>query len=222
MMQKQLTPLSRCQQLQSVIIESANQNRDNPASHWYRNTFGHVYIAPDSLKQPDRAFVSAVCKMQKRMGSELNADEKRAIQMWLPITATPPFAANHATTSIADLVAQLPGTVNGGGKRKADEISEEYNSNSDDCFDHVIGSAAVVERLWSVARYILTTNRSSLSPVLFEALLFLRSNRTLWDVRTVQRALLAVREDQKSDRLKNKLAEVAEADGEDEDGEDTD
>jgi hypothetical protein len=38
----------------------------------------------------------------------------------------------------------------------------------------------------------------------------------------VQRALLAVREDQKSDRLKKKLAEVAEADGEDEDGEDTD
>ena len=38
----------------------------------------------------------------------------------------------------------------------------------------------------------------------------------------MQRALFAVREDQKSDRLKKKLAEVAEADGEDEDGEDTD
>ena len=98
-------------------------------------------------------------------------------------TATLALSANHATT-IADLVAQLPGTVDGGGKRKADEISEEYYINSDDCFDYVIGSAAVVERLWSVARYILTTNRSSLSPVLFEALLFLRSNRTLWDVRT--------------------------------------
>jgi len=36
----------------------------------------------------------------------------------------------------------------------------------------------------------------------------------------VQRALLALREDQKSDQLKKKLAEVA--DGEDEDGEDTD
>ena len=66
----------------------------------------------------------------------------------------------------------------------------------------------------------MTTNRSVLSPVLFEALLFLRSNCTLWDVRTVQRALLALREDQKSDQLKKKLAEVA--DGEDEDGEDTD
>ena len=85
----------------------------------------------------------------------------------------------------------------------------------------MIGSAAVVERLWSVARYTLTTNHLSLSPVLFEALLFLHSNRTLWDVRTVQRALLAVREDQNSDWLKKKLAKVAEADGEDEDGEDT-
>ena len=65
-----LTPLSQCQQLQSVIIESANQNRDNPASHWYRNLFGNAYIAPDSFKQPDRAFVSAACKMQKQIGSE--------------------------------------------------------------------------------------------------------------------------------------------------------
>ena len=48
-------------------------------------------------------------------------------------TVTLALSANHATT-IADLVAQLPGTVDGGGKRKADEISEEYNSNSDDCF----------------------------------------------------------------------------------------
>jgi hypothetical protein len=182
--------------------------------------FGNVYIALDSLKQPDRAFVSAVCKMQKQMGSELNADEKSAIKRWLPKTATVAVLANHATT-VAELVAQLPGTVDGGGKLKADEISEEYYSNSNDCFDHVIGSAAVVERLWSVARYTLTTNHLSLSPVLFEALLFLHSNRTLWDVRTVQRALLAVRDDQKSDRLKKKLTEVAEADGEDEDGEDT-
>jgi len=38
----------------------------------------------------------------------------------------------------------------------------------------------------------------------------------------VQRALLAVREDQKSNWLKKKSAKVAKADGEDEDGEDTD
>ena len=60
-----------------------------------------------------------------------------------------------------------------------------------------------------IARYILTTTRSTLEPILFEALLFLRANGTLWDIRTVQKALLAVRDDLKSDRLKKKLAEVA-------------
>ena len=77
---------------------------------------------------------------------------------------------------------------------------------------------------WARSRITMTpwrTNHSVLSPVLIETLLFLRSNRTLWDVRTVKRALLVIREDQKSDRLKKKLAEVAEADGEDEDGDDT-
>ena len=69
----------------------------------------------------------------------------------------------------------------------------------------------------------MTTNCLSLSPaVLSEALMFLRSNCTLWDVRTVQRALLAVREDQKSDWLKKKSAKVAKADGGDGDDEDTD
>ena len=55
----------------------------------------------------------------------------------------------------------------------------------------------------------MTTTRSTLSPIIFEALLFLRANGTLWDVRTVQRALLAVRDYLRSDRLKSKLAEVA-------------
>ena len=126
--------------------------------------------------------------------------------------------------SIADLVAQLPKTGDvvgnsktGGGKRKSGEISEV--SNNDDCFDHVIGSAAEVERLWSIERYILTTTRSTLEPILFEALLFLRANGTLWNIRTVQKALLAVRDDLKSDRLKKKLAEVAVA--EDVDGEES-
>ena len=69
----------------------------------------------------------------------------------------------------------------------------------------------------------MTANFLSLSPaVLSEALLFLHSNGTVWDVRTVQRALLAVREVQKSDSLKKKSAEVAEAFGKDEDGEDND
>ena len=52
--------------------------------------------------------------------------------------------SNNVTA--AHLVAQLSGNKAGNEKRKADEICVKM----DHCFDHVIGSAAEVERLWSI------------------------------------------------------------------------
>ena len=52
-------------------------------------------------------------------------------------------------------------------KRGAKEDQEPYKNA--DC---VLGSAAEAERAWSVARYILTTLRSKVSPELFNALNF--------------------------------------------------
>ena len=85
--------------------------------------------------------------------------------------------------------------------------------NDDNCFDHIIGSAAEVERLWSIARYILTTSRTKMAPIVFEAILF------LWDEWTVMEALVAVRADQKDERLKKKL-ELANEQEENEEGDD--
>ncbi len=82
------------------------------------------------------------------------------------------------------LLLQLKGN-NIGKKRKADEMDDGLNANDDTCLDHVIGSAAEVEHLWSMARYTLTTNRSIMSPIVFEAISFLHMNHVLWDERTV-------------------------------------
>ncbi len=111
--------------------------------------------------------------------------------------------SNNVTA--AHLVAQLSGNKAGNEKHKADEIRVDM----DDCFDHVIGSAAEVERLWSIARYILTTTCSTLAPILLETLLFLCANRILWDKRIVQKALLAVRDNSKLEQLEKKLKEAA-------------
>ena len=43
--------------------------------------------------------------------------------------------------------------------------------------DFILGSAAVVERLWSIADRLIDGERNNTSPLLMEALLFLRSNR---------------------------------------------
>ena len=91
----------------------------------------------------------------------------------------------------------------------------------------MFGSAAEVERLWSEARYIMTTTRSKMAPIFFEAISFLRYNRYLWDEKTVQEAYLAVRDDQKMERLETKLQELnveeqSKDDKEDEDMEESD
>jgi hypothetical protein len=46
--------------------------------------------------------------------------------------------------------------------------------------DFIYGSSAEVERLWSVAKYILTDQRKRLTPQMFEALLFLKQNKEFW------------------------------------------
>ena len=65
-------------------------------------------------------------------------------------------------------------------KRKADSISCSKPHKDDCCLDHIIGSAAEVECLWLVACYLLTTQRASLTPIVFEAVLFLKFNSSLW------------------------------------------
>ncbi len=96
--------------------------------------------------------------------------------------------------------------------RRRGDFSKTQNENeldgvckNDSSFDHVIGSAAEVERLWSIAKYVLTTNRTSLAPILLEALLFLRLNRDLWNATTVMEARRAVKDDQKEERLRKKI-----------------
>ena len=117
-------------------------------------------------------------------------------------TTLPSRQDGTAPTTAADLLSR----ITGGGKRTSNEISP---AGYDDCFDHVIGSAAEVERLWSIARYILTTTRSRMTPMMFEALLFLRANRELWDETTVQKAMNAVRREQKDERLQKKMDDAA-------------
>jgi hypothetical protein len=51
------------------------------------------------------------------------------------------------------------------------------------------GTSVACERLFSVAKNILTDTRKSTSPVVFEAILLLKMNRLEWDVHTMGRAM---------------------------------
>ena len=53
--------------------------------------------------------------------------------------------------------------------------SEYYNA------DFILSSVAEVERLWSIARYILVDQQKEMTPQMFEALLFLKVNCHFWN-----------------------------------------
>ena len=70
-------------------------------------------------------------------------------------------------------------------KRKAG-VMEGTKASPYKNVDFICGSAAEVERLWSICKYILSNVRSRLTPNLFEALIFLKLNRDYWDASSVQ------------------------------------
>ena len=70
-------------------------------------------------------------------------------------------------------------------KRKAG-VLEKSQASPYQNVDYICGSAAEVERLWSLCKYILTNTRSRLTPNLFEVLVFLKVNHDYWDARDVQ------------------------------------
>ena len=57
-----------------------------------------------------------------------------------------------------------------------------------DC-DSILDSNAIVKRVFSMAKNVLSENRRRITPELFQAILFLKLNERLWDVDLVSRAI---------------------------------
>ena len=66
--------------------------------------------------------------------------------------------------------------------KKWRRLDDVYYGN----LDVILGSAAVVERLWSISDTIVNDKRNSISSLLIEILLFLRENRYYWDIQLVK------------------------------------
>ena len=54
---------------------------------------------------------------------------------------------------------------------------------------------------------MLSDQHSSMTPLSFEALLFLKVNRQLWDQHDVSKAMIAAKEERKQERLKKLIDE---------------
>ena len=55
--------------------------------------------------------------------------------------------------------------------------------------DFVLGTNVIAERLFSTAKFVLTDQRLSLSPTLFNYMMLLKFNKPMWSIATVARAI---------------------------------
>lgn len=56
-------------------------------------------------------------------------------------------------------------------------------------YDFILGSVEKVERLWSISKSFITEHSRSMTPQLFEEIIFLKINELFWDAQLVREAI---------------------------------
>lgn len=135
----------------------------------------------------DPFFEAGVVKIQNGNDMELSSDESEACQSLL-------LRCENDVGQVSSVALTMAEKLLAAGKRNRMEASRKYRN----CH-FILGSAAEVERLWSICNYILTDHRKSLTAVLFESLVFLKVNVKFWDLNLVCEAMRSVPDDDAED-----------------------
>ncbi|KAI0565914.1 hypothetical protein FGB62_13g233 [Gracilaria domingensis] len=174
-LQTRLLSLSACQDALDMLQEDVSNGFDHRDSAFYCCVLQSKYITPNSDIFPNAVFERGVCKIQSNRAQELTIAESEACSRLLISNGlTQCFDTDGNNVSYSERLDR---------RKRQKKVLTEYR----DC-SFILGSVAEVERLWSVADNILRNQRMSLTPLLFEAIIFLRINARLWDVHLVRKA----------------------------------
>ena len=191
LLQTRLITLAEAQQLLNSLEADIGNARDKPNAFLYNCALDSIYINETSAKLHSPIFHAGVLKIQNGKTHLLTAEEKTACEPLLLLTDD-----ELDTLEESDPV-ELP-FLERHKKRKimeANSVNNEYRN-----VDFILGSNAEGERLWSKAKAVLE-GRGKMTPYLFESILFLWYNNRLWDAYVVEKALEAVREDDRAERV---------------------
>jgi hypothetical protein len=189
-MQKHCLPLYKCDEMCKALNEICEKGKRRPSrvggvDNVWKDCGFKVKKALTTYTRlcNNPNFINGVCKIQKGQWNSLSDDEEAACEQLL----------NDNIDNRHDEIQDEEPPASPDIAAKLDRIRERPKTSAQespyiDC-DFIFGSAAQVEQLWSIARYILTTQRSSLTPLLFETLLFLKVNNRFWSQETVVEAI---------------------------------
>jgi hypothetical protein len=194
-LQTSLKKLSDCREFFEILVETVQEEKYVEGSVFYQCTLGDSYIGAQSLKLPDKDFITGISKIQNNEAHKMSSEEKYACK------SLEEESSNISNDAYGSACTQKLTITEKIKLKKKMKLEKTYTGNYKNV-DFVLGSAAEVERLWSVARYVITDLRIRLSPVMFEALLFLKVNKDYWDKYLVAEAMKLVTSAKYEENLK--------------------
>ena len=204
-LQKNLCNRAQGRAILNYIIGNAREFKDDPLSPFYRNKLGTRYIALGNHLSSSPTFESGLIKIQNGREEDMSSFEERACE---------PLLKSNKQAEPVEKASTLAQALKN-RKRKASELQSESKYQA----SYILASACCVENHWSVADVILTKRRQTLSSIVFEALIFLRSN---WEyvndsliveaIKLNQHATKAQRTKVREDAMEEEEANIAEDD----------
>ena len=172
--------LGDCSADLSTLLNAVKEERENPNSDLFGCKLGNYYISEESEFVHSKTFESAVVKLRTNQAHNLYGEEGEAIIVLRETSIS--TASDEANNSVSNMSEQLA------KRRKVNLLNEEYIDSS---FN--LGSAAEVERMFSIGGNILSNGRRAMTPQVFEALVFLKLNARLWDEQLLSKAIVCSR-----------------------------
>ena len=170
-----------------ALLKESKQGDSTRASAWFGSKLKGTHIGRNSTKLSHPNFITGVVKIQDNKHMTLTTEEQDACKALLVENENGRGGEyQNQPLSLAD---RMKDRIK---KRKAGVIEADLTSPYKNV-DFICGSAAEVERLWSIAKYILTDTRSRLTSAMFETILFLKTNEDYWDISMVMEAYTMVK-----------------------------
>ena len=202
--EKNLT-LSTGRILLDTLVKKANERKNEIGSAFHGNSFKANRILIDGPLSDYQYFESGVIKIQQNRSMQMNDLERDAC---IGLLENDNSNVEEETNDDSDVIDLDEGDDVMKAVKDIKEKMETSNQSGYVNCDFIMCSAAEVERLWSIAKHILTEERRGmLSPLIFESLIFLKMNLDYWGLEDVVKAETArCNKDKSSDDVNDENA----------------
>ena len=129
----------------------------------------------------DDNFIKAVLKVMREEESNLLPAEAATLTIFLLVEETPTATADQSPKKkMKERLAEMKAARLNVGHLKSKYLLAIKRA--------ILGSAAEVERVWSMAGRVLTKDWASMSPLVFKCIMYLKYNKELWSLADVVEA----------------------------------